>query len=202
MMKPIITQLRKISKTFFKKYKDLISDIILFGSLMRGKTDYRDIDVLIIFRKKIDKDIEYKLKKLFSKIEKKILIISKTERNYKDTSFDGREGVLFEGYSLVNSRPIASDFGFASFGMFLYDTSKLSNTLKTRFYYALNGRKSSKGAIDGIEGIKLSDNILAVPLDRIELAKEFLDYWKLEYRYVPSLIPQRLGRKKILEKVM
>lgn len=200
-MKSIITLLKKISKSFFEKYKDQISDIILFGSLMRGKTDYKDIDILIIFKKKIDKDTEYELKKSLLSLEKNISLISKTEQNYKDPSFDGREGVLFEGYNLLKSRHIASDFGFASFGLFLYDTSKLSNAMKTRFYYALNGRKSSGGAVGSLGGIKLSDNTLAVPLDRIEPAKEFFDYWKLEYKYVPSLFPERLGRKTILEKV-
>lgn len=199
-MRSIISQLEKISKTFIKKYDGKLIDIILFGSLIRGKSVPKDIDILLIFNKKVDKNIEYELKKIVSGSIKDASLISKTEESYKETSFDAREGVLFEGYSLINSRFISSDFGFASFGLFLYDTSKMSNTDKTRFYYALNGR-ASEGFIKMIGGMRLSNNILAAPLGSIEPAKEFFDHWKIDYRYVPSLIPQRLGKASIIGKV-
>ncbi len=199
-MKSKITQLTKISKPFFEKHRAEIKDIVVFGSLMRGKSAPEDIDILIIFKKKVDKDVEYELKKLLSHAAENISLISKTEETYQEQSFDAREGVLFEGYSLVKQKFIASDFGFVSLGLFFYSTKELSNVEKTKFYYALNGRGESKGAIDNLEGIKLSDNIIAVPINKIESAKEFFGYWKLEYKYVPSLVPLRLGKKSIIGK--
>ena len=123
-MSSIIIQLGKISRTASKKYAE-IEDIILFGSFMRGKANPDDIDILVLFKNKVNKDIEYEIKKSLSNIIKNISIISKTAETAKEASFDGREGMLFEGYSLINSRFIASDSGFASFLFFLYPAQHL-----------------------------------------------------------------------------
>jgi hypothetical protein len=163
--------------------------------MMRGKEKPNDIDILLIFKKKIDKDIEYEFRK-----KTDAQVISKTEKDLIDPSFDPREGYLFEGYSLVYSKPIISRYGFTSVGLFIYETKPLSNSTKTRFYYALNGRNKD-GIIDENKAKKLSDNIIMVPLDRIEPMKEFFDYWKLEYKYIPTLIPERLAKRQIIKHV-
>jgi len=199
-MKSLITQFIKTSKTFFKENKKEIKDIMLFGSLIRGKTKPKDIDILIIFKEKINKDKEYKFKKLLLNYTQNISIISKTEKEYIEPSFDARESILFEGFSLINSKFIAEDYGFASFGLFFYDTKNMTNAKKTSFYYALNGRSLSKGIIDRLNAIKLSNNIIAVPLNNIEAAKEFFEYWGLIYKYMPILMPKRMGKKSIIGK--
>ncbi|MBU0629071.1 MAG: nucleotidyltransferase domain-containing protein [Nanoarchaeota archaeon] len=193
-----LTQLKKISRDFFKANKDSVIDIVLFGSLARGKENPNDIDVLVLFKDKVNKDVEYKLRK---NLGDDVSIISKTETGLIDVSFDAREGFLFEGYSLVDGKSVASRYGFSSFGLIIYDTKRMTNTQKTRFYYALNGRGGSSGVVESLSGIKLSDNILAVPLCKIENAKEFFDFWKLDYKYIPSLIPSTLAKKQIIGKV-
>ncbi|MEW6063079.1 MAG: nucleotidyltransferase domain-containing protein [Nanoarchaeota archaeon] len=200
-MKLLITQLTKISKFFFKKYKKELKDIILFGSVIRGKSDPKDIDIVMLFKDNINKNIEYKFKKLILNYIQNVSIISKTEKTYINPYFDAREGILFEGYSLIKSRFIAEEFGFISFGLFFYNTKKITNVKRTRLYYALNGRLSNKGVIDKWGAIRLSDNIIAIPINNIESAKEFFEYWNLDYRYIPSLIPQRLGKKNLLGKI-
>jgi len=196
-----ITQLAKISKSFCKQYKEDIKEIILFGSILRGKSVPNDIDILLIFFKTINKDIEYELKKKLTLVFDNISLISKSQEQVYVSSFTARESIIFEGYSLVTEEFIASLFGFNSLGIFVYDTKKLNNTNKTRFYYALNGRRKAKGITDALEAIKLSDNIIAVPLQNIEAAKAFFEQWNLEYNYVPSLIPSRLAKKSIIGKV-
>ncbi|MFH1440395.1 MAG: nucleotidyltransferase domain-containing protein [Candidatus Woesearchaeota archaeon] len=191
-------------KPFFEKHKNEIEDIVFFGSRMKGKLNPKDLDILLIFKKKVNKEIEYQLKNILGLLVfeiNQISIISKTEESYKKETFDAREGVLFEGYSLIKSKFIASDFGFTSLGLFIYQTNKLSNVQKTKFYYALNGRGPTKGMVQELEGIKLSNNIIAVPLEKIEATKKFLNYWELEYKYVPTLIPKRLGKKSIIGKI-
>ena len=197
-MKSRITQLKKISRDFFRANKDYVIDIVLFGSLVRGKENPNDIDILILFKDKVDKDAEYEFRK---NAGKDVSVISKTEAGLIEPSFDAREGFLFEGYSLVNDECIASRYGFSSFGLVIYDTNGMTNTQKTKFYYALNGRGESNGIIGSLSGIKISDNVIAVPLDKIEYAKEFFDFWKLDYKYIPSLIPSRLARKQIIGRV-
>ena len=197
-MRSRLTQLKNSSRDFFKANRELVIDVVLFGSLVRGKENPNDIDVLIIFRDKVNKDVEYELRK---KLGNDASVISKTESGLIEDSFDAREGFLFEGYSLVYGKSVASRYGFSSFGLIIYGTRSMTNTQKTKFYYALNGRGGSRGVIDSFSGIKLSDNILAIPIDRIEDAKEFFDFWKLDYRYIPSLIPSRLAKKQIIGKV-
>jgi len=194
-MKSKINQLIKISQDFYRKNKGMISDIVVFGSLMRGKEEPKDIDIIIIFKNKIDKAIEYELRK---KLPSNVSAISKTWSNLTKPSFDGREGFLFEGYSLVTKEYISSLYGFSSFGLIKYSTKEMTNVEKTKFYYALNGRNSSEGAIISFDGIRLSDNLIAVPLWKIELAREFFDFWKFDYTYIPTLIPGRLSKKSIL----
>ncbi len=193
-----ITQLKKITKSFYKRNIGKIEDIVVFGSFMRGKEKPSDIDILMIFKENIDKNLEYDYRK---KMPANISVISKTLKTCLDRHFDGREGYLFEGFSLVKSHYTASDYGFASFGAFIYETSQLDNTTKTRFYYALNGRGGSNGAIGTFEGIKISDNTIFVPLIKIEQARDFFDFWKLEYKFIPVLLPERLARKAILAKL-
>lgn len=200
-MKSLIIQFTRVCKYFFKKYKKEIKDIVLFGSLVRGKIKPEDIDILIIFKTKINKNIEYALKNLLLKYTQKISLLSKTEKEYIEPSFDARESILFEGYSLINSRFLSGDFGFISFGLFFYDTRNMTNVKKTKFYYALNGRRSIKGLIDEWNAIKISNNIIAVPLNKIELAKEFFETLNINYKYMPSLIPKRMGRKEIIGRV-
>ena len=65
-MKSLNTQLTKISRAFFKRHERQLKDIVLFGSFVRGKAKPEDIDILIIFKTKVNKDVEYELKKLLA----------------------------------------------------------------------------------------------------------------------------------------
>ncbi len=176
-----------------------IEDILLFGSVVRGKSNPKDIDVLILFKKKVDKNVEYKIRKELEKHYKNISIISKTKMNSLDPSFDARESILFEGTSLLSGKNLSERYGFSPVGMFKYNIKKWDNLKKTKFYYTLNGRSGKGGVLESFGGIKLSDNIILTPLDQIEQAKEFLDLWGLDYLYTPTLIPTRLNKKSILQ---
>lgn len=197
-MRSEIIKLMNKTKVFYKKNKSEIEDIILFGSIMRGKENFSDIDVLIIFKNEVNKNTEYEFKKLF--LNHNLQIISRTESNQKEASFAARDNILFEGYSLIRKTYLASDHGFTSLGIFSYQTKGLSNTQKTRFYYAFNGR-NSEGFAKASNCIKMSDNLIAVRLENIEEVKDFFDYWKIEYKYFSCLIPERMAKSHILSKV-
>jgi len=193
--------LSKLGKEFYKKYKNQIDDIVLFGSSVRGKKKPNDVDILIIFTEKVDKEIEYEFKNKIVKIIENVSLISKTSKGIYDSFFDAREAILFEGYSLVSNELLSSKYGFNAYGMFIYSTKELNNSDKTRFYYAFNGRRGEKGFVDSSNAIKLSDNVLLVSLENIEEAKEFFDFNKIEFKYNPTLIPSRLAKKQIIGKV-
>ena len=183
---------------WIKKYPQ-VSDIFLFGSAVRGKQKPQDTDILILFKDKVDKNIEYSIRKVLEKRYPSLSLLSKTEKAAVEESFDARESILFEGKSLISGKKFADRYGFQSFGLFKYDFGSWSKLQKTKFYHALNGRAGRRGMADILECIKIFDSALLVHLEKIELLKEFLDAWHLRYRYIPLLIPKRLGRKKILE---
>lgn len=175
-----------------------VADIFVFGSVVRGKPNPSDIDILILFKDKVDKNVEYLLRKELEKHAKNISIISKTEKTVLDIAFDARESVLFEAKSLLTEKNIAQQYGFSSFGMFKYNFGKWSKLQKIKFYYALNGR-GKMGIAEKMHAIKLSDSVILVPLEYIEEFRSFLENWKINYIYIPLIIPTRLGRKSILE---
>jgi len=178
-----------------------VEDVILFGSAVRGKENPSDHDVLVIFSEKVNVEKEYQIKAILKKQFKNISIISKTKKNISDSAFDARESVLFEGFSLVTGKNLAQEFGFSSFGMFKYNFGTWNKLQKTKFYYALNGRNGKEGMSSQMGCIKISDNVILVPLNQIEPFRGFLESWKMDYKYIPFLIPERLGRKKILEHI-
>lgn len=189
----LINELKKKAKQH-----PTIEDIILFGSFVRGKAKPQDIDVLLIFKTGVDKEIEYTIRKALEKFYPNVSLLAKTTRTILDRAFDARESILFEGISLLDGVPYCSKFGFSARGMFRYDFKNWSSLQRTKFYHAFNGRRSTKGIVDRTQSIKLSDKVVLVPVENIELFKEFLESWGLEYRYIPLLLPKRLDRKDLL----
>ena len=175
-----------------------IKDILVFGSLIKGKEKPNDVDILVIFKKRVIKDQEYQIKKILTRHYNNISIISKTKKTITEASFDARESILFEAFSLLTKKNIAEEYGFLSFGLFKYNFSNWDKLQKTKFYYALNGRGSEEGIFQQLNSIKLSDQTILIPLNKIDNFKEFLDSWKLDYKYIPIMIPKRLGKSKIL----
>ncbi len=45
----------------------------------------------------------------------------------------------------------------------------------------------------------IADGLILAPLEQIEPMREFLQSWEIEYTYIPTLIPQRMNKKRILE---
>ena len=192
------TKLQNSLKEIIKNNND-IEDILIFGSSVRGKEKVDDLDILVLFKTKIDKNIEYAIRKELEKHYNKIAIISKTIKTSVDQSFDARESILFEGFSLISGDNLAKKYGFSSLGMFKYNFNGWNKLRKTKFYHAFNGRKGKCGIADLLNCIKLSNNLLLSPLDKIEHVKEFLESWKMNYVYIPIIIPQRLNKKNILQ---
>jgi len=185
-----LTKLNSHSKKVFIKYKADIQDIILFGSYTKGKVDYNDLDILIIFKKEVIKDAEVMLKNDLN--DYKIDLNSITVKELEGDNFIAKEGLYLEGFSLVKNKKISSILGFSSVGLIKYDISKIKGSNRIRFYYALSGRGKNKGILDSLKAKKLSDNIIIADYNIIEKIKEFLDYWKVEYTIIPMLVPKRL----------
>ncbi len=194
------TELKNKIKNLLENDKNLV-DIIIFGSFVRGKQQPNDIDILILFKSKVDKNVEYSIRKELDKYYNNINVLSKTEKTLLDAGFDARESILFEGESILTGKNIAENYGFSRFAGFKYSFKGWTNLQKTKFYYALNGREKNRGITKELDAIKLSDSFIIVPIHNMELFKNFLDHWKITYLYIPLIIPLRLGRKSILESI-
>ena len=192
------TKLRNKLKILADKNLE-VADILIFGSTIRGKEKPNDIDIIVLFKDKINKETEYAIRKELEKNYKNVSITSKTEKTSLDKAFDARESLLFEAQSLITEKNLAEEYGFHSFGMFKYNFGNWDKLKKTKFYYALNGRGNKEGIASMLNCIKLSDSLILAPLEKIEAFKEFLDSWELKYKYIPILLPERLSKKKILE---
>ena len=99
------TKLKNKLKKLLDQYPEVI-DVVVFGSVVRGKKKPSDIDILVLFKTKVLKQVEYKIRKTIEQTYETVSIISKTEKTLLDSSFDARESYLFEGVSFITKNTL------------------------------------------------------------------------------------------------
>ena len=126
--------LEKLRKCLISEKRESIFDIVIFGSLAKGKLSPRDIDIIVIFldghlRERLDsiQDIKNNLK---NKIEGNIDIKQTLLKEIFSPGFLARTGILLEGFSVFNNKKFCQTFGFESFALFWYNLNGLSHTQK------------------------------------------------------------------------
>ncbi|MBU1129348.1 MAG: nucleotidyltransferase domain-containing protein [Nanoarchaeota archaeon] len=177
------------------KQKENIFDIILYGSYVKGKRKPNDIDIMIIFNKTpINQQLE-----LIQKFKERILKTKEYENNKLDIKainlkelfnkgFLSRQGILTSGLSLIDKTFFAEKLGFTAKTLFIYELKNLSNTEKTKFSFALNGRRNEKGLFKKLNLQKLGKNVFLSPIKNSDLIKEFLEKGKINYESKNILI--------------
>ena len=195
------SKFRSEIENFYKKYKNEIIDIFIFGSIVRGKEKPADIDILILFKNKENLEKEYELRKIIEKINLnfKIQIIPRTYKNLFDIKFLPRENILSEAYSLINNKYLSEAFGYKSYILFKYNLKKFNISKKMMFHYALTGRRKSLGILKKINGIKISEYIVLIPIENSEEFKEFLNSWKIDCMQTRVMIPEKAIRLKEIQ---
>lgn len=184
------SQITKLNKHINKYLKEKeILDIILFGSLMKGKDNPKDIDLLIIFKEKINKELELKIRR---ELGKNYEINSINEKELTSNNFKAKEGIYLEGYSFSKKTTLADSLGFFTTAYLKYDIKNLKGSNRIKFYYALIGRDNKNGFLTKIEATRFSDNVIICNYSEIEKLKEFFESWKITYEVYPALIPNRL----------
>lgn len=177
------------AKKVYEKNKEEILDIILFGSAIKGKEKPADVDILVLYRSKVNLDISYELKKELSFLGE-IEIISKTYSQLFDSSFSAREAVLSGGYSLIHKKFLHESLGYSSFMLFKYRLEGMSKTRRMQFYYSLYGR-TGEGMLEELKSYKFSENMILAPMTEGEKMKEYLEKW-VKFVEMPILMPSRL----------
>lgn len=166
----VSSELESTAKKFARKNLD-IADIIVYGSIVRGKEDARDIDVAIVLAAKTKEDRKLSLaQELKESIEKNFpsmqIDVKATDfADLCDASFLARQGIIAEGYSLLKKQYVAQYFGFRTFVLIKYSLKDLTYSQKKMLYYALKGRRGNKGMLDSWGGELISREVLRVPID-------------------------------------
>ena len=186
----------KVIKSFLKR--DEILDIILFGSLVKGKQNPKDLDILIIYSNKVKNmiDINYELRKKINKIISNTEIIGKSYSEIFDSSFVVRESILSEGYSMKTNNFLAKSFGYSNFILFKYSLKNLNKSKRMSFYYGLYGRGKEKGILEKKDCIKFSESIILSPINKSEFMKDFFSILNISYETFPIIVPSKIFLKK------
>ena len=174
----------KIVKSFYKKHKKKIFDIILYGSSIRGKYRPRDIDILVIFKDVDNKEyfeLPYELRKSLEKENLKVDVKGVLIYELFDPKFLARQSLLIEGYSLIKNNLLSERFGFESYSLFAYSLKNLNHNEKTKFQYSFKGRRDERGILEELNGIVVGMGSVLIPIENSEKFKEFLDKWKIKY---------------------
>ena len=196
--------LKELSAKFYEKIKKFLKhediiDIILFGSSVRGKEFFEDIDILVIYSKKND-ELEYKVRKELEKADKRVKTVSKIYTEIFSPEFSAREAILSEGFSLKNKKFIAEGLGYQPLRLFRYYLKGLNQSRRMQFYYSLHGRGSQKGLLEKAHAYKFSEGIILAEVENSEIIKEFFEKLKMQYEEFPVIIPKRIFKFKISKK--
>ncbi|MBU1004455.1 MAG: nucleotidyltransferase domain-containing protein [Nanoarchaeota archaeon] len=179
MLKNLLKTQKLISLIKEFKTKEIF-DIVVYGSLVRGKDKPSDIDIAIVLNEEISVNeklelaerVKNKLDLLGGNFDVKAIGLS----DLYDEGFIARQAILAEGYSLIYEKFLHEKFGFKTSVIFKYKLDKLDYSHKKMFYYALNGRRKQKGLLE-LKGAKMmGDCVVKVPLIHSE---EFKDMFKL-----------------------
>lgn len=168
-----------MSKRFVKKNRNVL-DIVLFGSMVRGKILPEDIDICLIGLKVTEAQIK-EFENLVNKIDRKVHISYLPLDNFLDPKQTLWKTIFHEGYSLVKNRNISKLIGFDSFVIFWYNLKTLEQKDKVRFYYALSGRDGSSGILKQVKGLHLGKGVIAVPLKNEDKIRNFFMNWKIPF---------------------
>jgi len=180
--------LESVCKKFSKKH-DLF-DIVLYGSSAKGKDEARDIDILLVFKEKKLKertDISQELKEILYKKIEKIDIKTINLEELFEKEFLARQGVLIEGYSLLYNTPFSKKLGFKGYALFTYNLKNLDHNRKTKFTYALIGRKS-QGIIKQLSAEPLGKGAVIIPIENSLIFEDFLQKWEINYNKKSILV--------------
>jgi len=182
MQKDYLNYLISESKKLAKESD--IFDIVLYGSNVKGKLDSNDIDIVIIFENKPLKERLNLSQKFKNNLKKDLKLDIKTinMKELFEKDFLARQGVLIEGYSLLHNEKFSKRLGFRGYSIFMYNLMNLNHNEKTRFTYALIGRRGEKGMLKNSDAVFLGKGAVKIPIENSIIFEDFLKRWNINYK--------------------
>lgn len=181
--------LKNLSKYLKKKIEGLdlseVADIFLFGSAVRGKEFPKDIDICVVFRKKIIRETIDAITKRLGKLN--VHISSLSIDNFFKRPHSLIKTVLVEGKSILTSKIFIQNFGFSSYVLYSYNLSKLKLSDKVKFVYLLKGRKE-EGMVKKLKGEWMADSCFIIPVQSDSEILAIFKKWFVQYKRKEVLI--------------
>jgi predicted nucleotidyltransferase len=167
-----------------EKKDKTIFDMIVYGSLVKGKESARDIDILVIFlegslRERLDR-MQIIKEKIKNKISREIDIKQILIKDLFSPEFFARTGILLEGFSVFRNKRFCETIGFKANTLFWYDLKNLNHTQKVKFNYILAGR-NAEGIIKKLKGERLAQGAVKIPIENSIEFEELLKSNKINY---------------------
>ncbi|MDD5651652.1 MAG: nucleotidyltransferase domain-containing protein [Candidatus Nanoarchaeia archaeon] len=158
-------------KYILKKY-DVIKDIIIFGSFVKGRPNPKDIDVAFIVKEKDPKLVSLIKDKLITdKIDLEFIEIG--DLYYSNKFFIN---LILEGYSIKKDDFLKNILNIKPKKLYSYNLKHLNKSKKTLFGMAL------KRTLKKIKGEKISIGSVLIPLEETSYFEDFLDVWGMKYK--------------------
>lgn len=167
----IISKIRSKLKSILKNKE--ILDVILFGSIVKGKSLPNDIDIAIITEKK-------KLDLL--KLDLDIFHVSiLSPRDFFINPPIIINTLLREGFSIKKNKSFSESYNFSSRILFKYDLSNINLSTKVKIVNNLRGKGKEKGLVLECNGEWIANQVFTVPVDKLELFERFFLNFKIKF---------------------
>ena len=160
-----------------------VIDVVLFGSLVRGKNKPNDLDLCIIIKNEQEKKMIDLIDSLAKVCNNEIKV--QVNALVEDDLVKGNslfKTILLEGFSIKQNKCFSEAYGFVPKALFFYDIKKFKASDKVRFHYLLRGRYGQTGLLAENKAELIKDGLIEVPISSEDLMREVLDSWKVSYK--------------------
>ena len=79
---------------------------------------------------------------------------------------------------------------FCNYTLYTYDLSKLKNSCKVRFVYALKGRGKEKGLVKELKGRFIAPGCFIIPVKNDKEMQEIMCKWGVKFSKIKIMIPK------------
>jgi hypothetical protein len=83
--------------------------------------------------------------------------------------------------SIFDNEPLVEKLGFREFTEIFYDLTKLEQSKKMLFNYALLGRRGNNGILQDLGGRRLGTSVVALPSEHEKEVENFIRKWNVGY---------------------
>jgi predicted nucleotidyltransferase len=162
-----------------------IADIFVFGSAVKGKEFPGDVDLCVVFRKKLVAEIVSEIEKRLKGINAHISFLSTDDFFKKPHSL--AKTIFVEGVSVFSRKPFIQGFGFSARILYSYNISRLKPSEKVKFVYLLKGRRS-EGMVKRMSGEWLADSCFIIPVEKDSEMLLIMKKWNIQFKRKELLV--------------